>query len=509
MDSGGGTVDLAGYNKYIAEGDVMTGMGPIKYEIALDLFNKALLCVSPNDVLEVSFAKLGLYHRSRCYLALGNHVAALKDAEMILKEDPTFVHGISAKAEALYFCGDFESALVFFHRGHKLRPEFQQFRMGINKCREAITNAIGSTDACQLKVPDSPKPSSTTRGGSSEVSSKPAQNRKRTNKQNSASTTHVVTGGDKTVKTLLGELYADAVYLENLLKDPSLTYGATGTKVKGIASDGLEYLGKRVNFWRQQNPIYARQHESHIKMLGVRKIPKKTLQQTARKVKMDTREITKALTEMTLCFEKDEFQKVVKQGQGVLKILELGDEEAKLAGEICTLVGNAHLELDEIDDALKFHTRDLELSEHHGARQRALIHLGRVHASKKDFPKAVEVWTEAIPLTLASVESSWLHHEIGRCHVELHNFAEAIIFGKKALSCALDAADNVWLMHANLLIGQASVRNGDLHAGHKGYTEALSLAQGLGEYRLEKKINQAIAFVVDKIAGDLPAANEA
>jgi hypothetical protein len=52
--------------------------------------------------------------------------------------------GIYHKAEALYAKGDFEMALVYFHRGQTLRPELDDFRLGIQKAREAIDNSIGS-----------------------------------------------------------------------------------------------------------------------------------------------------------------------------------------------------------------------------------------------------------------------------------------------------------------------------------------------------------------------------
>lgn len=52
--------------------------------------------------------------------------------------------GLFQKAEALYQMGDFEMALVFYHRGNKLRPELQEFRLGIQKAQEAIDNSIGS-----------------------------------------------------------------------------------------------------------------------------------------------------------------------------------------------------------------------------------------------------------------------------------------------------------------------------------------------------------------------------
>lgn len=50
---------------------------------------------------------------------------------------------IYQKAEALYHLGDFEHSLVFYHRGLHVRPELEQFRLGVQKAREAIENAIG------------------------------------------------------------------------------------------------------------------------------------------------------------------------------------------------------------------------------------------------------------------------------------------------------------------------------------------------------------------------------
>lgn len=40
--------------------------------------------------------------------------------------------------------GDFEFALVFYHRGRRLRPDLHKFQLGINKAEEAIVNCIGS-----------------------------------------------------------------------------------------------------------------------------------------------------------------------------------------------------------------------------------------------------------------------------------------------------------------------------------------------------------------------------
>ena len=62
------------------------------------------------------------------------------------------MQGLYHKAEALYQMGDFEYALVFYHRGHKLRPELQEFRLGIQKAQEAINNCVGSKSESEIVV---------------------------------------------------------------------------------------------------------------------------------------------------------------------------------------------------------------------------------------------------------------------------------------------------------------------------------------------------------------------
>lgn len=85
-----------------------------------------------------------LVARSKCYLQLGNTKDALLDVEDSLREDKLYHKGLYQKAEVLYTMGDFEHALVFYHRGHRIRPELNEFTLGIQKAREAVNNSIGS-----------------------------------------------------------------------------------------------------------------------------------------------------------------------------------------------------------------------------------------------------------------------------------------------------------------------------------------------------------------------------
>ncbi|CAC5363711.1 Tetratricopeptide repeat protein 25 [Mytilus coruscus] len=130
---------------YKAEADSLFKQG--EYRKSIESYTTALELL-PHD-------KNCLVCRSKCHLQLGDTISALEDAELSLAEDNTFHKGVYQKAQALYYQGDFEMSLVFYHRGHKLRPELQEFRLGIQKAQEAIDNSVGSPEKVKLTTEDS------------------------------------------------------------------------------------------------------------------------------------------------------------------------------------------------------------------------------------------------------------------------------------------------------------------------------------------------------------------
>ena len=58
--------------------------------------------------------------------------------------------GLYQKAETMYAMGDFEYALVFYHRGDKIRPDIKAFKLGIQKAQEAINNSIGCKSVAHM-----------------------------------------------------------------------------------------------------------------------------------------------------------------------------------------------------------------------------------------------------------------------------------------------------------------------------------------------------------------------
>ncbi|XP_018044764.1 PREDICTED: tetratricopeptide repeat protein 25 isoform X1 [Atta colombica] len=107
------------------------------YDKAIFLYNQALE-LNPND-------KNALIARSKCYLLLGDPQKALNDAEAALRlnpKDSSKSKAVYCKAEALYHLGDFEMSLVYYYRGMRIRPEFGEFRLGVQKAKNAIQNVL-------------------------------------------------------------------------------------------------------------------------------------------------------------------------------------------------------------------------------------------------------------------------------------------------------------------------------------------------------------------------------
>ena len=66
---------------------------------------------------------------------------------------------------------------------------------------------------------------------------------------------------ERTVKQLLGELYVDKEFLENMYHDRDFVTNPNEA-VRQLVFEGLKFLEARTEFWRQQKPLYARKKEA-------------------------------------------------------------------------------------------------------------------------------------------------------------------------------------------------------------------------------------------------------
>lgn len=471
-----------------------------QFHKAIESFTKALE-MKPDD-------QHCLVTRSKCYLQVGNAEASLADAESALEQNKLLIKGLFQKAEALYQKGDFETALMFYHRGHRLRPELQEFRLGIQKSQEAINNSIGTPESVKLEAnkgdmsyfykqeeEQKAKAKKQQKGSYQKPTAKKEERKDREAPKGS--------GDAKTVKQLLGELYGDKEYLEKLLKDQSLT-GHTkrndmSREIKDKVCDGLEYLYARADFWRQQKPMYARKRDKDKQREEWNK-SRKGGRGSMEKVLRNLEDIDEAQTE-------GRYQESLEKAKNTLKIVENSSDDEiqnkpELIASLNSSIGNAYLELGKLNQAMDYHQRDLDIARDHNledAKSRALDNLGRVHARRGEYEKAIEVWQEKIPSSKSPLESTWLYHEIGRCYLELGKYSDARDYGEKSLAAAREADDDGWQLHASVLVAQSEVKLGDYQAAAESFEKSLELARRQRDDAAEQAITKALDEVNDKI----------
>nr|CAB3267330.1 tetratricopeptide repeat protein 25 [Phallusia mammillata] len=492
-DEDGDEGPKSSFTTYLAEGEKLYIAG--EYQKALESYSTALE-IEPSNVS-------GLVARSKCHLQIGDAQSALQDAEASLSENKNFHRGLYQKAEALYQMGDFEYALVFYHRGHKLRPELQEFRLGIQKAQEAIDNCVGSPSSVKLENKgdlsffnkmDEGKGKMKGRG-QYRATQKPIAKTTRAVGKSQNGTSH------RTAKALLGELYADKEYLEKLLKDDDLVKGsAGGMSIYDLVTSGINYLDTRTEFWRQQKPMYARKRDRMM-------MQQKWSNRKSDSISDPTTFILKNLEDIDLFLVDGKGAESLQLAKSTLRdVNRLSDKElpnkADIVANLYSCIGNAYLELGQTEEALEYHQKDLDISQKHNfqdAKSRALDNLGRVYARVGKFQKAIDCWQEKIPLSKSAVESTWLFHEIGRCHLELGESARAKEFGEKSLSEAKKAEDDVWQLNAGVLIAQSEVKLGQFEAAAESFKQSLELAKLQGDDAAEVAITKALEEVNNKL----------
>ncbi|ELT90815.1 hypothetical protein CAPTEDRAFT_148055 [Capitella teleta] len=471
------------FESYRAEGDLLYKNA--NYTKAAECYTIALdIRLGDNDCLVA---------RSRCYLQLGDTTKALADAESSLSEDNNNHKGLYQKAEALYASGEFELALVFYHRGHKLRPELQEFRLGIQKAQEAIDNSVGAPERVTL-----------TKEGDLTFFEQQAEVSTSYGRMPTKITSKKVippsAAKDKTVKELLGNLYADRLFLDCLLRETGEhPLSDRGRHVYDIIYNGIMFLEGRTDFWRQQKPMYCRRKE--------RFQPKS---KDSHKSNINEY-IVRTLTDIDDAQADGRYADSLRRAEKCLKTLDNYNQDdvenkEEIIATLHSSIGNACLETGDLQRACHEHSRDLDISNHiesEDGKSRALDNLGRVYARKGEYQKAIDVWSSKLSMTKSDLESTWLYHEIGRCHLEIGNYSEALEFGEKAKDAAKSADDDMWRLNSVVLVAQSEVKLERLQEALGSFQAAMEMAKVQNDKAAESAIKKAIDDINNKIVNGI------
>ncbi|XP_060921890.1 outer dynein arm-docking complex subunit 4 [Labrus mixtus] len=462
------------FSTLLAVGDCLFLKGV--YNKAIDSYTTAL-SIRPDD-------KTCFVGRAKCFMKMGQFENALKDAEASLKEDKTYFKGLYQKAEALYYMGKFEFALVFYHRGQKLRPLMQEFKLGIQKAEGAIENSVGSPSSVKLEI----------KGGLTLL----PEDEKR--EQPITATQHPTTKQqnqkipkcEKTTKQLLGEFHSDKKFLENLLHNEDLAKGKTkgGERLQDVIQSCLSSLDTCTKFLSQKKPISAAEGQRKQKCSKPHRSPPCE----------PALFLLKSLDEIDTELTSGNAEGSLRKAEEVMKTLQGWSErdvpnKKEVLGCLHSCVGNALMDLGDLDKALEHHQKDLELASQcklTQAMSRALDNIGQVYAQTGQYTQAIECWEKKVPLVSDVLEKTWLFHNIGWCYLELKQHQEARDYGIRSGAAAEEIADVKWQINANVLVAQSELKLENFESCISYFERALSKARLQDDHCAVNAIQKAL-----------------
>ncbi|KAH8853936.1 Tetratricopeptide repeat protein 25 [Schistosoma japonicum] len=446
-----------------------------------------------------------LLRRSSCNLALGNLCKALSDVDIALSEDSNYYKALYLKGQILYSKGEFEHALVYFHRGHQQRPELQIFRLGIQKSEEAIENSL--TNHKKIKVRSGGAKGFTKQMDDEERAQK-SKLREIAQKSRKVAIDPSARDADQNgqiipislipkhmSKVMFGPLYTDHEYLEELLKQESTQRWKTtySEDVRNLARSGITYLDERSKFWHQEKPVYARTKAKRLKSM-----PKS--QPTKKQHCAEINKVLNKLHYIDRLQRKQQHELAVKQAENLLHEVEAWNPSQflnyyEILANINSMLGLSNLELGNYAESLEAHQIAYKLGQENNLPEvisHSMDNMGRVYAKQGDYNSAIKIWEEKLEKCTDELDTIWLCYELGRCYLELQNPVKSYEYGVKALDAASAMNDKFWQLNINVLIGQSHLQLKKRNEAQMAFTKAYELAKELKAHDAEKAILEVI-----------------
>ena len=442
---------------------------------ALEIYSKVLAAESDKHCL---------LYRGYCYASQATYELALKDVEILLKLDQNNYKGLLLKASILFDTGEFEYALILYNTAHRLKSS-DEVETGLFKCKSAILTLFSGTSKGMVN---------------SEL--------------------------DKMIKMYMPDFAADYYFLL------SISAQFKGTKDHlfcEIADEGIGYLDKRLEFWKNYNhsdrvdgqKLKVKANKELKAIREKRKLPPIPSQKRPSVSSTNGGKLVnplppalpepwktlppEELNQEDLCrrirksFDVDDFHQVKRLCEEFLK-REQKISTKPAASRYCDVLLDYAQSLLELNDSIEISKANAVKAKNiskvfqlHSYYPRALNILGTCFAKGGKNEKAIKLWEERMKFDSSPLEKAWIYHDLGKCYLELGKVEKSKECGRLSLEFSDQMGSRSWSAASKVLLGRCSEAEGYVWDAIGWFEKAVKSARACGDKTQLSALEQHVA----------------
>ncbi|CAD1473773.1 unnamed protein product [Heterotrigona itama] len=328
-----------------------------------------------------------------------NRARLRRDGQLAWKNNREYAQALHREADQLYRSGDYESALVLYHRAGNLYPRDSSHGA-------AARRTVATISCCN-------NPAKALRNFSS------------------------CSSGERLTIALCPETAAITAN-QRLNKSPE----------PASIHQVLAYFDDHKSYWKSlPSPGVCNTQLARTKMTS------KQLNSLA--------EAT--LKNLEASFESGKLSAALKITQELLALSDGFQDPGRYQIAAYHYLSFIHVSMGRHDRAVRSASRLIRLSkstENVAQVCRSLATLGKVHLSFGHLDAAAKAWQHLAKSLSKPIPVAWIRHEIGRCYLETGRYEKAVQMGFDCVDAATKANSSKWTLNGRLLIGQSLAKLG-------------------------------------------------
>ncbi|UJR31869.1 hypothetical protein I4U23_019343 [Adineta vaga] len=455
---------------------------------ALDQYTKALVS-KPDDTATY-------IDRSRVFLKMGSIDKAQEDTDLALNliDDTSYNSNLLLyyvclqKAEVLYADGEFELALMYFHRANKIKPAQQTCLEGIQKATEILECTI-----CNPNI------HLTITNHLIQVKEKPSNkinllHRSPIRKQVPPNEIPLTQYVNKEANRLLIEVAKDRKLLIDLYTDKQSSAGFTGLdKAKIEARQAISIVEAQLKFLDKAECLHINNEMMQKNLFCTSDTDRTTLIRIAEEELIHLQKLP----------SKEKSMEILYRSMKIINCLQSFDNKNSspdlriplMLAEAFRLVGQSYNEIQLFDQSLDNYNQAYEILlplKDQSCLYRATYDIARNLMLTNRYPEAIERFLQMINQSNSNNERAFVYQYLSFCSLNMNDYDQAKKYAYEALDYASLSNEELLRIEANILLGKIYFQLKDFPRAEEYIIYAQNLKDQLGDLNQMKYLDEIL-----------------